>query len=256
MNEIVKSVALPIASMLDLQNMGIELAKSGMLGIENPSAGMVVAMTCHLERISPIEFGRTYDIVKGKPAKKTAAMAKDFRAIGGKYSIVERTATRAAAIFHFEGVDTEWEFTMEMAKKACLAGGSNVNWNNYPENMLWARMMSNALNVLAPEIKYGLYTPEEVSDFNDAPISQAVPVAMDPVEAAKKVEAIVVDAVEIDYSRCPIETPNGEGGFYPADTFTWDQFPVEYLDTVLSGTTSDPAINHGHQAYIMKLRNN
>jgi hypothetical protein len=207
--------AVPIKGISDLVAMGEMIAKSAMFGAKNDSQGMIIAATCHQEGISYLSFKRTFHLVDGTPSMRADAMAAEFRKRGGKYKVEERTKLRAAATFEFEGQVVPFEFTMKQAEEAGLTkckDGIKTNWKNFPENMLWARMISNAVRVLCPEVCAGLYTPEEVSDFVPEPRQEKVI----PTEtAAKKAskpkpepkpepepETIDTIATEIDYGVC------------------------------------------------------
>lgn len=226
--------ALPITSMSDLSAMGQLLAQSGMFGINNPAAGFVLAATCHTQGISPIEFKRTYHIIDGTPSMRADAMLAEFRNRGGRYKIIESSDTRAAAEFTFEKEKNTFEFTMEEAKKSGYCYKSDgktlkTNWERSARNMLWARMASNAVRMLCPEIVAGIYTPEETEDMSadrdERNIESCEPVAVDNI--ADRVAAMKPANVEpqtqpqsqpqsepspfskqaFDYSTCPIPGP-------------------------------------------------
>lgn len=246
MSDIVKH-SLPVNGVADLELIGNKLSQSNTLGVSNPAAGFVVAMTCHMEGITPIEFGRKYHIIGGKPTMKPAAMAAEFRKMGGKIKKVERSATRAAAIFTFEGESEEYEFTIEDANRAELTGGKNPNWKKYPQNMLWARMISNALDVVCPEIRYGIYTPEEMEDVMiEEEQKRSVGQVVDPVEAAKVVQAEVVEEVAVDYNLIPFEMADGQGVVQPPNTFRWDQFTGDQLFAMKPTLDAQPNVLAGH----------
>jgi hypothetical protein len=60
--------------------------------------------------------------------------------------------------------------------------------------MLWARVISDGVRTLAPEIVYGIYTPEETQDFEPAPRKSASsPQVALPAPAE---EASVIDDVD------------------------------------------------------------
>lgn len=179
--------ALPITSMADLSAMGQLLAQSGMFGINNPAAGFVLAATCHSEGISPLEFKRTYHIIDGTPSMRADAMLAGYRTRGGKYKIIEISNIRAAADFEFEKQKIQFEFTMDEAKRSgiCFKGDGKTlkaNWSRSPKNMLWARMASNAVRFLCPEIVAGSYTPEEIEDMRTEPDGEtSEPVAIENI---------------------------------------------------------------------------
>ena len=57
------------------------------------------------------------------------------------------------------------EWTMERAKNAQLTGKDN--WRKYPRQMLKARVISEGVRMTYPGVAVGLYTPEEVEQFDD-----------------------------------------------------------------------------------------
>jgi len=212
-----QSVALPVVNIQELMAVGEMLAKSGMFGIKNAEAGFVVAATCHQQGMSLMEFQRTYHIVENKPAMRADAMLAEFRNRGGRVKIVENSVTRAAGEFTFEGQTVVFEYTMDDAERTgdCYEGKSgNVKhtWQKRPEDMLWARLVSRSVRRLCPEINAGLYSPEEVADFDGARTSPRGAVPLDPEEAirrAKAVQAEVEPATVGDASVCP----DGYGDF-------------------------------------------
>jgi hypothetical protein len=177
MNETKTTTALatlPVHSMTDLQTVGAAIAASGMFGIKNDASGLVVAATCHQQGITLLEFVRTYHVVNGRPSMRADAMLAEFRKIGGRYKIEENSTERAAAIFEIDGQSVTFAYTIQDAKRTgdCYDKDGKTlkhTWATRPEDMLWARMTSRAVRRLCPEIVAGLYTPEEVGDFERAP---------------------------------------------------------------------------------------
>ena len=101
------------------------------------------------------------------------------------------------AEFSFEGQTVDFQYTMKEARDTgiCFAkGGTKLkdNWRKFPANMLWARMISNAIRVLCPEVNAGTYTPEEVYDFDDEP-KNVTPPKEAPKEKVKEVEEQLSD---------------------------------------------------------------
>ncbi len=187
---VVRAAAVPITCVADLAAVGQAIAQSGMFGVNNPGAGMVIAATCHAQGISLMEFVRTYHIVDGRPSMRSDAMLAEFRKRGGTCTIVENSVTRAAADFAFEGQVLHGVFTMDDARRTgdCLKSDGKTlkaNWEKRPDDMLWARMVSRSVRRLSPEIVAGLYTPEEVQDFD----GDGVPRGARPVQAIGAEEA-------------------------------------------------------------------
>ena len=246
-----KYEAMPIQSMAELAQAGKLIAQSGMFGINNDAAGFVVVATCHQQGITLLDYARTYHTVENKPSMKADAMAAEFRKRGGKYKIVNRDAVEARALFSFEGQDQEFSYTMERAVEAGInksKNGIKHNWKSFPENMLWARMMSNAVRVLCPEIVAGLYTPEEAEDFTPdtmpTPTSEPTPIDVEFAEA--RLQSVTEppnfeQALPADYSTCPI---GGEDWLGKA----WLDMKLETLQNALQ--FDDPALTDYHKTAI------
>jgi len=226
-SELVKYNQLPMNSMADLVKAGDMLAQSGMFGINNPAAGFVVAATCQQQGITLLDFQRTYHIIEGKPSMKADSMLAEFRKRGGKCRIIENSVKRAAAEFEFEGVTTTFEYTIDDALRTgdCLKkDGKTLKdiWEKRTDDMLWARLVSRSVRRLCPEIVSGLYTPEEMADFEPAVRSGNAPAApVDVVERAK-----VVVPVYDDDGICP-------NGFGPYSGKPWGEINTEMLEKAL-----------------------
>ena len=144
-----------------IEKLGLMFAKSGMFGCERTEQGQVLAMICLAEMKSPTAIVRDYHIIDGKLAKKSLAALADFRGAGGRHKWIQ-TGDEAAndadkeAIgeFEFQGNKLTVKFSMADAKKAMLIRPRSA-WEKQPANMLRARVISNAVAMLAPEIYAG-----------------------------------------------------------------------------------------------------
>ncbi len=244
--EIALRQQLPASTMVDLFKAGELLAQSGMFGIQNAAAGFVVMATCQQQGISLMEFMRTYHIVENKPSMRADAMLAEFRKAGGRYKIIENSTERAAAEFTFEKQTVVFEYTMDGAKRIgdCLKRDGKIKeiWQKRPEDMLWARMVSRAVRRLAPEINAGVYSPEEVVDFDDKKGDKGdKPLTQDEVLRRAKV---VKSEPAIDYSVCPIGGDGVEGR-------AWETFTFEELHAALY--CDDPAITELHKEAIQMV---
>ncbi|MCX7689084.1 MAG: hypothetical protein N2045_14060, partial [Fimbriimonadales bacterium] len=75
---------------------------------------------------------------------------------------------------------------MEDAKRAGLIGKAGGNWEKYPRAMLRARVVSEGVRTVFPGVIVGLYTPEEVRDFEPVPAIKAdAEPSLEPVEEPK-----------------------------------------------------------------------
>ena len=182
-----------------VDRIGIALAKSGMFGCDNENAGKVLAMICMTERKSPVEIMRRFDIIGGKLRTKAMAAFADFRAKGGKvkWLATGEDGREAKAEFDFEGQSVQLGFTIDQAKKAGLVK-PNSGWDKNTANMLRARVISNGLGMLCPEIFAG----DETSDANEAP---APTIKLEPA-------AVVIEAEVVKESTpaVPAKTPQPE----------------------------------------------
>lgn len=162
-----------VKNVQDLLSLGKMFELSGMFGCNQQGQGTVLVMTCLSEGISPLRFTQTYHIIDGKISMRADAMLAKFVQRGGKYKIIERSETRAAAKFEKDGNVLDAEFTIEEAQKRHLTISKTKNkekdsWLYNPKQMLWARLVSDNVRTLDPGVNHGTYTPEEVSDFDDS----------------------------------------------------------------------------------------
>src|ERR1700740_1904141 len=121
---------------------------SGMFGCANEDQGRVLAMICISEGKSPSEILKHNHIVNGRLSRRADSMLAEFKSRGGKYRILETSATRAAATFTYDGNEITEEFTIDDAKKEGLTKPDKNGESQYvkrPKAMLWARLTSKAL---------------------------------------------------------------------------------------------------------------
>lgn len=188
--------------------MGSMIAESGMFGCQKHEQGMVLAMQCLAEGKAPLELAKTYHIVEGKLSMRADAMLGRFLTTGGKVKWLERTNEKVSANFsHGDNENVLIEASLEDMKKNGVAMDKTgkylkANWQKFPRQMLTARVISEGVRLLAPQLIAGVYTPEEVQDFtNDSkPAAPAarVPVAVQPVTK--------VDVIDVPSEPAPIET--------------------------------------------------
>lgn len=259
---------IPARSMADVVQLGELFERSGMFGCTQQGQGAVLVLTCMSEKISPLQFKRTYHLVEGTPSMRADAMLAKFVEIGGKYVIRENSDTRAAALFTFGENSQELEVTWEQALKAgwpLKKDGKTVkdNWAKTPYAMLWARLVSKSVRLLAPGVNAGCYTPEEVADFDAPParrevqtkpagmtaaapasVKPAPEVAAQPVAGAvsaatpaDKAGAIEATAAEVvDFGVAPIGKIAGK---------RWDELETAVLEVVAK--SARPEIVQGHR---------
>lgn len=254
---------IPARSMADVMDLGKLFETSGMFGCTQQGQGAVLVLTCMSEKISPLQFKRTYHLVEGTPSMRADAMLAKFVEIGGKYTIRENSDARAAALFAFGDNSQDMEVTMEQALKAGWPlkkdGKTKDNWAKTPYAMLWARLVSRAVRLLAPGVNAGCYTPEEVADFDAPPVKHtapapakgmtaAAPAAAKPAaEVATPAAGEVCQAVPADKAGA-IEVAAVDFGVAPIGKIAgkrWDELDVKVLEVVLASMR--PEITDGHR---------
>ena len=150
---------------------------------DEPTA-LTLMMLAQAEGLLPIQAVQRYDIIQGKPAKKAAAMLADFMAAGGKIEYVHDTDECVEIIFHsptlVKPISVRWD--IEDAKRAKLDGKDT--WRAYPNAMLTARCISTGIRKAMPAIVAGIYTPEEVADFEQPKVA-AKPAPAAPAPATE-----------------------------------------------------------------------
>jgi hypothetical protein len=153
--------------MTAMVKMGEFLATSGLFGCEKKEQGIVLALACMCERKNPLEIARTYHIIEGKLSMKADAMLAAYRVKGGKLKWLQADDKAAIAEFTFEGSTITISYTEDDAKAAgYIPAKPTSGWNKNRAAMLRARLSSKAVRMLCPEVNAGIYTPEEVADFD------------------------------------------------------------------------------------------
>lgn len=206
------------ASFEEIWRMANAVAKSGLFGMKAPEQAFALMMLAQAEGMHPMIAARDYDIIQGRPSKKAEAMLRDFQRSGGKVEWHELTDTKADATFsHPQGGAFRCDWDLKRANAAGL--GSKEMWKKYPRQMLRARCVSEGCKTVFPSSTSGMYTPEEVQDFepsgasagqsrveayraqvSDMPPLQA-PVEPDAPTAAPKFELVNSDGEILHYDK-------------------------------------------------------
>ncbi len=187
------SLALvPLSDMQQMAKIGVE---SNFFGIKKPTEAMALMLIAQAEGKHPATVFSQYHVIQGRPALKADAMLARFQQAGGSVQWTERTDKACAATFaHPQGGKCDIRWTLDDAKRAGLLSGKS-NWNQYPRQMLSARVVSEGVRAVFPGVLGGFYTPEEVGQFESvaaAPVTYARPEPQTPVLTD---EAEVIDVV-------------------------------------------------------------
>jgi hypothetical protein len=180
----------PAIPFSDIERMALAFAKSGLFGIKTPEQGVALMLIAQAEGMHPAIAARDYHVIQGRPALKADSMLARFQAAGGKvvwnvYSDAEVSGTFS----HPAGGSATVAWTITQAKGAGLA--SKDVWKQYPRAMLRARVISEGIRTVYPGVSVGVYTPEELQDFDAKPAEQEVksePVQDKPAPVAPKTE--------------------------------------------------------------------
>jgi hypothetical protein len=162
------------------------LIKSGVLprDVKTPQIAMVLAEAGAVRGWSAFQALELLCMIQGTVAMRSKGMwtqilgfVREHSAEGLRVRPVERSIKRAAievARPDIYGAEPfVYEFTQEMGARAGLWGKPGP-WSQYPEAMLWARVVGIVGRDAFGDVIHGLYTEEEVRDgySQDAMVTQ------------------------------------------------------------------------------------
>lgn len=181
----------PMVAFGELQKMADAFAQSGLFGAKTSAQALSLLMLAQAEGMHPSLAMQEYDIIEGKPARKSERIQARFQMSGGRIEFVSMTDKECEARFtHPQGSDVTVKWTIEQAAKITYPTKdgwksltTKANWRNYPRAMLKARVIAEgckacfpgyALVTLSAEeaIDGGTLTSEPV-DPGDDPITEA-----------------------------------------------------------------------------------
>ena len=175
---------IPVA---DVQTMAIAIAKSQLFGMKTPEQALALMLVAQSEGLHPARAALEYHIIQGRPALKADAMLARFQQHGGKVIWKDYTDEKVSGLFsHPSGGEVLIDWTIDRAKQAGVYG-KNPTWKSYPRAMLRSRCISEGVRTVFPGVSVGVYTVEEVQDF-DAP-KDITPPAATPMPAKVKAAA-------------------------------------------------------------------
>lgn len=194
-----------------VRELGDAIAKSGMFGCQSVEQGKVFALECLTTGIPPLTMAKRYHVIGNQLSMRADFMLAEFHRRGGKSKWIMRTADGAAIQLAKDGSDPEtFALTWEDAQKEPfpyvgsdktvvgeLAAGKRptlkAKWATPRSRMqmLAARVVSDGVRAMMPEVNEGRYTPEEF-DGEDWGPSQVEAVKVEPatVTATTVVESV------------------------------------------------------------------
>jgi len=191
----------PVFSFQDMQRMAVAIAKSGLFGVKEADQALSLMMIAQAEGKHPALIARDYDIIQGRPAKKSEAILRDFQASGGKVEWHTLDDKLASATFHhplaLKPIKIDWD--IPRAKQAGLLKPGGM-YEKYPRQMLRSRCISEGCRTQAPSATSGFYTPEEVQQM-DGEVPEPIPENAAITQAAalpstEEIEA-VIDSMDV-----------------------------------------------------------
>lgn len=165
---------------------GQDIYDSKMFGCSNPAQGRMLALMFLTKGIDPFEWKPRNHVIGGNVTMAAEAMLADFRTeCGGTHKIVTRTPEKAAIELTHSKQRQLFEFTLAEARGEDYMYNNAANDGKIPKNlpdgslnpaalktnwstprrrmqMLWARVVSDAVGAMAPEVASGKLTPEEM----------------------------------------------------------------------------------------------
>lgn len=214
----------------DMERLAEAVARSGMFGLKTKEEALTLMAISQAEGRHPALAARDYDIIQGRPAKKSESMMRDFIEAGGKVEWHALDDKKADATFsHPAGGTVRITWDMERAKQAGLL--TKDMYRKFPRQMLRSRVVSEGVRTVCPAATSGMYVPEEIVDFDNRPLT-----APEPAKTALPTPRVVEvphdpETGEISPHAIPVPaTPDGTG----ADWITWGSGLIAALKAAAS----------------------
>lgn len=160
-------IADPLAA---VKSLGLAIARSRIFGCESEAQGEVLAWECLARKVPPLALKESYHLINTAGGTsltmRADAMLAGFNRIGGRHRIIQRDGERAEIELTYGGQTVLFHCTYEEAQKAGLTEGKKGekdNWSSPRQRMqmLWARVVSDGVRAMAPQVCAGRYTPED-----------------------------------------------------------------------------------------------
>lgn len=152
----------------DLEKMGQVIAKSNLFGVKTPDQAIALMLVAQAQGIHPAQAAIDFYIIQGRPSLTTNAILARFQQSGGKVEYHTYTDQECKATFtHPQGGSLTLSWTIAQAKNAGLTGKDN--WKMYARAMLRSRVIAEGVRAVYPAVLGGMYSQEEVQDFDVKP---------------------------------------------------------------------------------------
>lgn len=163
-----------IRSVNDIETVAETAFKSGLMNLANSSQAVMKILAGQEMGLGAFTSLSGIHIIQDKPVIGANLMASAVKS-SGKYNYrFEDFSKQTCELVFLEKIEGVWQeigtsrFTMDDAAAAGLLDkknkdGSENNWKKYPQNMLFARALSNGVRWYCPDVFNGaaVYTPDE-----------------------------------------------------------------------------------------------
>lgn len=166
-SDLVRMAGVPAEGELGaLMRVATFAVKSGMFGVANEAAAMVIILTGRSLGLDPTAALRGTHVVKGKAVTSSDMIVGIVRKSGecASWVVIKSTAEECTIETRRKGDDApvRHTWTMEMAKRAGLA--NKDNWRAYPHAMLRARCSAELGRMVYPDFLLGVYVEGEIPE--------------------------------------------------------------------------------------------
>lgn len=212
-----------------VKSLGATIAESGIFKCRNHAQGEVLALECMVTRQPPLTLVKRNHFMFDQLVMRADAMVAEFQARGGKITNRIKSADKAAAtLIDVNGESMDFLLTWEDAQnepfvydckesqavaaiKAGLEKRSQLKLKDKyatprsRSQMLWARLVSDAIRTIDPGVNQGQYAPEEIDDTRVSQQAEKTPATCE-VEGKKVVVEPVAATVAASVVE-PVATP-------------------------------------------------
>lgn len=230
---------LAIKNFKQLKSVSEAMAQSGYFSdARSASKAMAKIMFGKELNVGPASSMSNIHIIKGKPSIGSHLIAAKVKQ-SDKYDYqVKSHDNEHCVIEWFEGGEKvgQSSFTIEQAEDIGLL--SKDNWQNYPENMLFARALSNGAKFYCPDVFItGVYTPEEMEAVDNPP------------EQRESVEDVDEEDFELVDEPDPVDVenvthdPKEEVPLKKAEGVDWAHLDQSFLEWIIDNLQDRPEVH-------------
>jgi hypothetical protein len=152
-------------TLTDMRDMAGALAASKLFGIQTADQAYALMLIADAEGLHPASVAQDYDVIQGRPARRTHSVLARFQQAGGTVQWHDFTETVVSGTFsHPKGGSVRIEWTIDMAARAGLA--MKENWKKTPRAMLRARCIAEGVRATFPAALGGAIITEEAQDLD------------------------------------------------------------------------------------------